>query len=172
MTSAHAKFCTRLPNNAVAEEAVRAIGKAASRHTSIANSGLSILMRLLRSPRGTSDSMLHGRLCSLAHDSDNLVAEAVIALKSVILALPSSPSGSVNAPEPTRLVARLARQLSGIPNPRARASVFWLIGQYAATDKPASMGLGWDGVHSWVPDVLRAAVKGFAAEVCHIPKAC
>ena len=64
-------------------------------------------------------------------------------------------------------MARLAKQLDGISNPQARASVFWLVGQFAASDGSSStmMGLGWEGVASWVPDVLRKGVKGFIAEV-------
>lgn len=100
--------------------------------------------------------------------SDNLVAEAVIALKTVILALPASVLADASTPTPARLVARLARQLATISNPRARASIFWLIGQYAASDAPPSMGIGWEGVQAWVPDVLRQAIKGFKEEVCVI----
>lgn len=96
-------------------------------------------MRLLKSHRGA------------------LVASSVIVLKSVIL---SSPS--------TGLVAKLAKSLGGISNPSARASVFWLVGQFASDDK---VGLGWDGVASWVPDVFRQAVKGFPNEVGAIPTA-
>lgn len=95
-------------------------------------------------------------------DTDNLVAEAVIALKSVILA------GHSSTTNPAVLVARLARQLPSITNSRARASVFWLVGQYAAD---ASSLVGWEGVHAWVPDVLRQGVKGFADEVSCIPLA-
>jgi AP-3 complex subunit beta len=94
---------------------------------------------------------------------DNLVAEAVIALKTVILALPASVLD--NAVTPARLVARLAKQLPTISNARARASIFWLVGQYAGSDTPPSMGIGWEGVQAWVPDVLRQAVKGFKEEV-------
>ena len=54
--------------------------------------------------------------------------------------------------------------MDGVSNPAARASVFWLVGQYAATDVSA-MGMGWEGVAGWVPDVLRKGVKGFVNEV-------
>lgn len=68
-------------------------------------------------------------------------------------------------PEPQQLVARLAKQLDGITNPKARASVYWLVGQFAASDVPPKHGLGWDGVAVWVPDVLRKGVKGFVQKV-------
>lgn len=72
------------------------------------------------------------------------------------------------AEDPRRLVARLAKQLPSIASARARASVFWLVGQYAASDVGGNNhGLGWEGVQAWVPDVLRQAVKGFAEEVSH-----
>jgi AP-3 complex subunit beta len=88
---------------------------------------------------------------------DNLVGQAVIRLKSVILTLPASGA--------LKLVARLAKQLPTIANHTARASVYWLVGQYAAANGVNEHGLGWDGVQPWVPDVLRQAVKGFAEEV-------
>lgn len=93
------------------------------------------------------------------------MAQAVIALKSVILSRAATTSSSL--PNPEKLVARLAKQLDGITNPKARASVFWLVGQFAAQDEASSkiMGLGWEGIAPWVPDVLRKGVKGFANEV-------
>lgn len=94
--------------------------------------------------------------------TDNLVGQAVISLKTVILTLPVSENAST--PTPRKLVARLAKQLPSIANPNARASVFWLVGQYAASESNAH-GLGWEGVEAWVPDVLRQAIKGFSEEV-------
>jgi AP-3 complex subunit beta len=127
----------------VAEEAVRSIGSCIRNQPDVAAAGLSTLMKLLRSSR------------------DTLVAQTVIVLKSVILS--RTPESSL--PEPQNLVARLAKQLDGITNPRARASVYWLVGQFAASDVPPKHGLGWDGVAAWVPDVLRKGVKGFVQEV-------
>lgn len=97
----------------------------------------------------------------LRSSRDTLVAQTVIVLKSVILS--RTPGSSL--PESQGLVARLAKQLDGITNPRARASVYWLVGQFAASDAPPKHGLGWDGVAAWVPDVLRKGVKGFVQEV-------
>jgi AP-3 complex subunit beta len=87
------------------------------------------------------------------------VAASVIELKSVAL------SNTSSLPEPQKLVARLARSLDGISNASARASVFWLVGQFAAAEDKAVMGLGWEGVAPWVPDVLRKGIKGFSTEV-------
>lgn len=90
----------------------------------------------------------------------------MIELKSVAL------SNTSSLPEPQKLVARLARSLDGISNASARASVFWLVGQFAAAEEKAVMGLGWEGVAPWVPDVLRKGIKGFAAEVGHPLRRC
>lgn len=93
-----------------------------------------------------------------------MVAHAVIVLKSVILSLPTHTTGTTGSlPDPQRLVARLAKSVDSITNAKARASVYWLVGQYAAAED--NKGLGWDGVASWVPDVIRRGVKGFADEV-------
>lgn len=87
-----------------------------------------------------------------------LVAQAVIVLKGVIL-----QGNTVASPE--RLVARLAKQLDNITNASARASVFWLVGQFAADDSPdTTMGLKWDGIAPWAPDILRKGVKSFTSE--------
>ena len=91
-------------------------------------------------------------------------------LKSVILSLPAHTGATTDAlPDPQRLVARLAKGLDSVTNSKARASIYWLVGQYAAAGD--NKGLGWDGVASWVPDVLRRGVKAFADEVSWRPQA-
>ncbi|BEI85283.1 hypothetical protein CcaverHIS002_0506840 [Cutaneotrichosporon cavernicola] len=134
------KGYTALPSDTVAEEAVRAIGHCVRSQPAVAETGLRSLMRLLKSTRSA------------------LVAQAVIVLKGVILQ-------GVTLSSPERLVARLARQLDNITNASARASVFWLVGQFAADDGPDNtLGLKWDSVAPWVPDILRKGVKGFTEE--------
>ncbi|GMK55712.1 hypothetical protein CspeluHIS016_0207680 [Cutaneotrichosporon spelunceum] len=134
------KEYTALPADKVAKAAVRAIGHCVQSQPAVAETGLRSLMRLLKSTRSA------------------LVAQAVIVLKSVILQ-------GVTLPSPERLVARLARQLDNITNASARASVLWLVGQFAADDGPDNtLGLKWDGVAPWVPDILRKGVKGFTEE--------
>lgn len=91
------------------------------------------------------------------------MAQAVIVLKSVIMSLPAGDKTSL--PSPQLLVARLAKGLDGITNPSARASVYWLVGQYAASDEKPAFGIGWEGIASWVPDILRKGAKGFTEEV-------
>ncbi|OCF43360.1 AP-3 complex subunit beta [Kwoniella heveanensis CBS 569] len=143
------KHYVRFAEDGTAEEAVRALGHLIRTQPEVASSGLSALMKLLKSQR------------------DALVAQAVIVLKSVILAQSQSASISPNLPAPQKLVARLAKQLDGITNSTARASVFWLVGQFAASDPSQEgdkQGLGWEGMALWVPDVFRKGVKGFVQE--------
>ncbi|WVF65799.1 hypothetical protein IAT40_000536 [Kwoniella sp. CBS 6097] len=151
------KYYVRFAEDSTAEEAVRALGHLVRTQPEVASSGLSALMKLLKSQR------------------DALVAQAVIVLKSVILAQSQSQSQSQSAsasitstlPAPQRLVARLAKQLDGITNDKARASVFWLVGQFAASDpsqEGEKQGLGWEGMALWVPDILRKGIKGFVQE--------
>nr|XP_018264749.1 AP-3 complex subunit beta [Kwoniella dejecticola CBS 10117]OBR86907.1 AP-3 complex subunit beta [Kwoniella dejecticola CBS 10117] len=139
------KHYIRFPETSTAEEAVRALGYIVRSQPEVAASGLRSLMKLLKSQR------------------DTLVAQAVIVLKSVIL---STSLGSA-LPSPQKLVAKLARQLDGITNPKARASVYWLVGQFAAAEpstESEKKGLGWEGVELWVPDILRKGIKGFTDE--------
>ena len=93
----------------------------------------------------------------------------MIVLKSVILSLtPSTTANGSITHEPRRLVTRLAKSLDTISNSRARASIFWLVGQFAESDEGGENGSSWDGVAAWVPDVLRKGVKGFIDEVSMI----
>ncbi|WVQ93440.1 hypothetical protein IAU59_000514 [Kwoniella sp. CBS 9459] len=147
------KHYVRFAEDSTAEEAVRALGHLVRTQPEVASSGLSTLMKLLKSQR------------------DALVAQAVIVLKTVILAQSQSQSQSSsispNIPAPQTLVARLAKQLDGITNSKARASVYWLVGQFAASDPSQDgdkQGLGWEGMALWVPDILRKGVKGFVQE--------
>ncbi|KAL1406400.1 AP-3 complex subunit beta [Vanrija albida] len=136
------KAYVNFPDDNVAEEAVRAIGHCVRTQPSVVDSGLKTLMRLLKSTRGV------------------LVAHAVIELKGVILS-----QAAVYSSTPQHLVARLAKQLDNITNPSARASVFWLAGQFAADDSPdTTFGLKWPGLAPWVPDVLRKGAKSFITE--------
>lgn len=140
------KHYIRLPDDTVAEEAVIAIGSCIKTHSDLASLGLGALMKLLKSDRET------------------LVAQAVLVLKSIILSHSQALGSSMS---PQRLVARLAKGLDTIISPKARASVYWLVGQFSAIDpseESEKKGLGWEGVALWVPDVLRKAIKGFAKE--------
>lgn len=101
----------------------------------------------------------------LKSDRETLVAQAVLVLKSIILSHSQAFGSSTSSPQ--LLVARLAKGLDTIVSPKARASVYWLVGQFSAIDpseESEKKGLGWEGVALWVPDVLRKAIKGFTNE--------
>lgn len=132
------KHYAGLPEDGVSALAVSALGHCVRTQPGVAEAALRSLMRLLKSPRPA------------------LVAQSVVVLKGIVLA------AAVASPQ--RLVARLARQLDNITNPAARASVFWLVGQFAADDRADVVAGGWDGVAPWVPDVLRKGVRGFTGE--------
>lgn len=89
----------------------------------------------------------------------------MLVLKSIILSHSQALGSSTSSPQ--LLVARLAKGLDTIVSPKARASVYWLVGQFSAIDpseESEKKGLGWEGVALWVPDVLRKAIKGFTNE--------
>lgn len=139
------KQYVRFPLDAISATAIRAIGQCARAQPSVAQAGLTSLMRLLRSKR------------------DSSVSTAVIVLKSVI-----QSNGTEAAP--VKLVAKLAGQLDAVTNDNARACVFWLVGQYAGDAvTEGSSGQGWEGMASWAPDVFRKGVKGFMSEVRSCP---
>lgn len=72
---------------------------------------------------------------------------------------------------PSEIVASLAQQLDSVRHPRAKACVFWLVGQYAVTNQEDIEKLGdlqngqIPGMAVWAPDVLRRAVKSFNQDV-------
>jgi AP-3 complex subunit beta len=72
--------------------------------------------------------------------------------------------GMVSVQKPAEIVESLAAQLDDVRHPRAKACVFWLVGQYAA-DESGVVGPGISGLASWAPDVLRRAVKSFSDDV-------
>jgi hypothetical protein len=77
----------------------------------------------------------------------------------------------VAAQTPTEIVASLAQQLDSVRHPRAKACVFWLVGQYAMTNQEEIEKIGSlqngqiPGMAIWAPDVLRRAVKSFTKDV-------
>ncbi|TVY55231.1 AP-3 complex subunit beta-1, partial [Lachnellula suecica] len=108
-------------------EAVRAIGRCA------------------QSDSRTSARCLRLLLKQIASLDGNLVAESLTVIRHLIQQDPSSH---------TNTVIRLAKNLDTATNPRARASIIWLVGEFA----------GIDGENNIAPDVLRILAKGFADE--------
>lgn len=91
--------------------------------------------------------------------TDATVAQAVIALRSLVQSLPGRDSAS-------SLVLSLTRRLSFIHGEDARASVFWLGSRYGiGGDDTGSRHSGFDGIAIWAPDLLREGVRYFMSEV-------
>lgn len=108
-------------------EAVRAIGRCAQSDSRTSARCLRLLLKQITSLDG------------------NLVAESLTVIRHLIQQDPGSH---------TNTVIRLAKNLDTATNPRARASIIWLVGEFA----------GIDGENNVAPDVLRILAKGFADE--------
>jgi AP-3 complex subunit beta len=108
-------------------ESVRAIGRCAQNDPKTSNRCLRLLLKQVSSPDG------------------NLVAESLTVIRHLIQQDPGAH---------TKTVIRLAKGLDTATNPQARASIIWLVGEFA--------GVG--GEDNIAPDVLRILVKGFATE--------
>ncbi|GAA6016862.1 hypothetical protein JCM10207_003276 [Rhodosporidiobolus poonsookiae] len=128
-------------DDAFARDAVQAIGTCALRVPNVAGECLRVLLKLLQSP----------------HEST--VSAATLVLLSLIRS-PSFPSTASRKAVITRLAAALFPPPSDpagkprIRNPDARATVYWLVGQYAAEGLAEGCGA----------DVVRLGAKGFADE--------
>jgi len=108
-------------------EAVRAIGRCAQSDAKTSARCLRLLLKQITSLDG------------------NLVAESLTVVRHLIQQDPSSHSNTV---------IRLAKNLDTATNPRARAAIIWLVGEFS----------GIDGENNVAPDVLRILAKGFADE--------
>ncbi|KUJ16346.1 ARM repeat-containing protein [Mollisia scopiformis] len=108
-------------------ESVRAIGRCAQSDTRTSARCLRLLLKQITSLDG------------------NLVAESLTVIRHLIQQDPGSH---------TNTVVRLAKNLDTATNPRARASIIWLVGEFA----------GIDGENNIAADVLRILAKGFADE--------
>ena len=101
--------------------------------------------RCAQSDARTSSRCLHLLLKQITSLDGNLVAESLTVIRHLIQQDPSSH---------TKTVIRLAKNLDTATNPRARASIIWLVGEFA----------GIDGENNIAADVLRILAKGFADE--------
>ncbi|KAI9051652.1 hypothetical protein LZ554_004694 [Drepanopeziza brunnea f. sp. 'monogermtubi'] len=107
--------------------AVRAIGRCAQSDAQTSARCLRLLLKQITSLDG------------------NLVAESLTVIRHLIQQDPASH---------TNTVIRLAKNLDTATNARARASIIWLVGEFA----------GNDGEDNIAADVLRILAKGFAGE--------
>ncbi|KAI9821753.1 MAG: AP-3 complex subunit beta [Pycnora praestabilis] len=108
-------------------ESVRAIGRCAQSDSRTSARCLRLLLKQISSPDG------------------NLVAESLTVIRHLIQKDPSAH---------TKTVIRLAKNLDTATNPQARASIVWLVGEFASID----------GENNIAADVLRILAKGFADE--------
>jgi AP-3 complex subunit beta len=108
-------------------EAVRAIGRCAQSDSRTSARCLRLLLKQITSLDG------------------NLVAESLTVIRHLIQQEPDAHANTV---------IRLAKNLDTATNPRARASIIWLVGEFS--------GIG--GENNIAADVLRILAKGFADE--------
>ncbi|EKV10334.1 AP-3 adaptor complex subunit beta, putative [Penicillium digitatum PHI26] len=108
-------------------ECVRAIGRCAQGDTSATSMCLRILLDQISSPDG------------------NLVSESLTVIRHLIQQDPSSHKNTV---------LQLVKHLGSTTHPDARATIIWLVGEFA----------GIEPENNIAPDVLRILIKGFADE--------
>lgn len=118
---------TKASDVELVRESVRAVGRCAQSDSSTSIRCLRLLLNQISSPDG------------------NLVAESLTVIRHLIQQDPSSH---------TRTIVRLAKNLDTITNPQARASIIWLVGEFAGVADEENIA----------PDVLRILAKGFASE--------
>ncbi|MCJ1405591.1 AP-3 complex subunit beta [Xylographa trunciseda] len=118
---------TKTSRNDLVRESVRAIGRCAQNDSRTSKRCLNLLLRQTSSEDG------------------HLVAEALTVVRHLIQQDPASHATTV---------VRLAKNLDTMTNPEARASIIWLVGEFA--------GVG--GEDNIAPDVLRILAQGFADE--------
>lgn len=115
-------------DTALIRESVRAIGRCAqSSSPQTSRRCLSLLLKQIHSP------------------DQNLVGEAIEVIRYLIQRTPD---------EHHKTVIRLAKNLDSLASPTARASIIWLVGEFA----------GFEPENNIAPDVLRILVRGYADE--------
>ncbi|KAI4191643.1 MAG: hypothetical protein LQ346_004689, partial [Caloplaca aetnensis] len=118
---------TRALDPDIVQESVRSIGRCAQTDSKASARCLRLLLKQVSSQDG------------------NLAAESLTVIRHLIQQDPAAH---------TKTVIRLAKNLDTIPNPEARATIIWLVGEFA----------GVDSENNIAPDVLRILTKGFASE--------
>ena len=111
----------------LARESVRAIGRCAQSEKQASMQCLDLLLKQVSSK------------------DEKMVEESFTVVRHIIQQDP---------PRHTRTVIRLAKMLDLLISPEARASVIWLVGEFAGLDEQDNIA----------PDVLRLLAKGFADE--------
>ncbi|KAI1779655.1 ARM repeat-containing protein [Hypoxylon cercidicola] len=118
---------SRGTNKSLVREAVRAIGRCALADPATAPRCMRLLLGQITSLDGT------------------LAAESLTVIRHLIQQDPQAHTGTV---------VRLAKNLDSATDPQARATIIWLVGEFA----------GLNGEDNIAADVLRILLKGFADE--------
>lgn len=90
-----------------------------------------------------ADTCLNGLVALLSNRNETVVAESVVVIKKLLQMKPS---------EHRDIIGHMAKLMDSITVPMARASILWLLGEYA------------DRVPKIAPDVLRKVAKTFIQE--------
>lgn len=101
--------------------------------------------RCAQSDNRTSLRCLRLLLRQISSSDENLVSEALTVIRHLIQQDPASHKGTV---------VMLSKHLDTTTSPEARASIIWLVGEFA----------GIDFGNNIAPDILRILAKGFADE--------
>ncbi|KAJ0425593.1 adaptin N terminal region-domain-containing protein [Aspergillus carlsbadensis] len=103
------------------------------------------LGRCAQGDPNTSDKCLHILLQQITSLDDNLVAESLTVIRHLIQQDPTSHE---------RTVIQLVKHLGLTTSPDARATIVWLVGEYAGVEPD----------RNFAPDVLRVLVQNYADE--------
>ncbi|KAL2006222.1 hypothetical protein VTN00DRAFT_9876 [Thermoascus crustaceus] len=101
--------------------------------------------RCAQSDMQTSNRCLRVLLNQISSADENLVSESLTVIRHLIQQDPQSHK---------KTVIKLAKYLDTTTSPDARASIIWLVGEFAGIDEENNIA----------PDVLRILAKGFADE--------
>ncbi|KHJ33576.1 putative ap-3 adaptor complex subunit beta [Erysiphe necator] len=101
--------------------------------------------RCAQSDSKTSSRCMHILLGKMKSVDQDLVEESTIVIRHLIQRDPGSQA---------KTIIRLIKHLQSTSNPKARASIIWLVGEFAGNDSDNNVAA----------DVLRILVKGFAEE--------
>ncbi|XP_064481144.1 AP-3 complex subunit beta-2-like [Ornithodoros turicata] len=93
--------------------------------------------------REVADTCLNGLVSLLSNRNATVVAESVVVIKKLLQTQPT---------QRTDIISHMARLMDGMTVPMARASILWLLGEYA------------QHVPKIAPDVLRKVAKTFVEE--------
>ncbi|KAJ9234317.1 adaptin N terminal region-domain-containing protein [Paecilomyces variotii] len=118
----------RGPDVDLVKESVRAIGRCAQSDSRTGDHCLNVLLSLVTSP------------------DEALVSESLTVIRHLIQQDPLSHKHTI---------IQLAKSLDTTTSPEARASIIWLVGEFASNESEEN---------SIAPDVLRIIVRGFADE--------